>query len=280
MTVLNRKDKLLATINRAGSQGLEVGPSHNPVAPKAEGFSVTTIDWMDQAGLIEQYRKLGVDTSRIEPVDLVWSGQSYAELTGVRKHFDWIIASHVVEHVPDLIAFLNDCDEVLRDGGVLSLAVPDKRTCFDRFRAISGIGQVIDCHLQQRRRNSPGTLAEFFLHATSRDGVQVWGDPGPGKFDLVHTPEQARSIMEHLIASETYIDTHAWCFVPSSFRLMIEDLNSLGLIHLRECGFFPSEGCEFFVTLSRNGTGPDLSRLNLMRQIDHELAEVAITTWP
>jgi SAM-dependent methyltransferase len=274
MITLSRKEKLLAPIRRDGSLGLEIGPSINPIAPKSEGFAVTTVDWQDQAGLIERYRKLGVDTSAIEPVDLVWSGQSYAELTGKRKHFDWIIASHVIEHVPDLIAFINQCDEVLRDGGVLSLAVPDKRTCFDRFRPISGLGNVIDGHLQGRRRNSPGTVAEFFMYAATRNGLGVWGDPGPGTFGFSHTADQARSAMQSLIDADTYVDTHAWCFVPSSFRLLIEDLRALGLIELRETGFFPSEGCEFFVALSRDGAGPGLGRLELMHAIDRELAEV------
>lgn len=274
MNALSRNEKLLARIRREGSRGIEIGPSIAPVAPKSAGYDVTTIDWMDQEALIARYQAMGLDTSRIEPVDFVWAGQSYAELTGRRDHFDWIIASHVIEHVPDLVGFVRQCDEVLNEGGVLSLAVPDKRTCFDRFRAISGIGPVIDAHLDGRRRNSPGTVAEFFLHVATRDGVQVWGDPRPGQFGLVHSVDQARDAMRNLIGSDAYVDTHAWCFVPSSFRLMIEDLHALGLIPLRETAFFPSEGCEFFVTLSRDGAGPGLDRLALMQRVDEELGEV------
>ena len=40
----------------------------------------------------------------------------------------------MIEHTPDLIAFLADCDAVLKDTGVLSLVIPDKRYSFDRFR--------------------------------------------------------------------------------------------------------------------------------------------------
>lgn len=38
------------------------------------------------------------------------------------------------EHEPDLIRFMNECDAVMEPDGILTLAVPDKRFCFDRFR--------------------------------------------------------------------------------------------------------------------------------------------------
>nr|MBA3351120.1 hypothetical protein [Blastocatellia bacterium] len=55
-----------------------------------------------------------------------------------------------------------------------------------------------------------------------------------------------------------------------SFRLIIADLYDLGLIKMREVGFFPSEGCEFHIALSRNGTGSKLNRLELLREVNRE----------
>src|SRR5690606_33473322 len=127
----DRRAILLSMLDRDG-RGLEIGPSHNPVAPKREGFRVEVVDHADRATLVGKYRGHGVDVDLIEDVDFVWSGESYAELTGKSSHYDWIIASHVIEHVPDLVGFVKACAEVLHDGGVLALAVPDKRFCFDR----------------------------------------------------------------------------------------------------------------------------------------------------
>ena len=76
------------------------------------------------------------------------------------KHaYDWIVASHLVEHTPDLIGFLNDCDSLLKENGVLSLAIPDQRYCFDYFRPLTGIGHVIDAAQNPRKRRSPGSAA-------------------------------------------------------------------------------------------------------------------------
>src|SRR6185312_6752143 len=131
--------RVLATIKRDGL-GVEIGPSHDPIAPKRDGFRVHVIDHGTREELLAKYAgHHGLQLDRIEEVDFVWKGQSYLELTGNAKHYDWIIASHLIEHTPDLIAFLADCDSILKDDGVLSLVIPDKRYCFDRFRPVTGL---------------------------------------------------------------------------------------------------------------------------------------------
>ena len=62
--------------------GLEIGPSHAPLAPKKAGFNVQIIDHMTKKQLIEAYKAHKGNIDNIEEVDFVWSGQSYAELPG------------------------------------------------------------------------------------------------------------------------------------------------------------------------------------------------------
>ena len=127
---MTRNEKLLAQVDTT-KPGLEIGPSHSPVAPKSAGLTVRILDTLSQEGLIKKYQPQGIDTTRIEEVDYVWQGERYADLVGPSR-FGWIIASHVVEHTQDLVGFLRDCSEILEADGILSLAVPDKRFCFDR----------------------------------------------------------------------------------------------------------------------------------------------------
>src|SRR5262245_42120449 len=126
---MTRKDKILCHINKDG-MGIEIGPFQTPVALKREGFRVHIIDHTDKQGLIENYKShigtyKGADFNfdNIEEVDFIWNGESYSELTGKTKFYDWIIASHLIEHTPDFIGFINECDSILKDDGVLSLAV-------------------------------------------------------------------------------------------------------------------------------------------------------------
>ena len=270
---MNRQEKALRHIDKAG-RGIEIGPSYNPLAPKRDGYHVHIIDHMSQQQLIAKYENHNVNVSDIEEVDFIWSGQSFADLTGNLKYYDWAIASHVIEHTPDLIGFLNDCDSILKDNGVFSLAIPDKRYCFDYYRPITGLARIIDSHFQQNKIHSPGTVAEYFLNVVSRNNQIVWAAGASGVLNFIHTPDDAASYMKQVLQDQSYLDAHAWCFTPHSFRLMIHDLYSLGLIKLREVDFLPTAGPEFFVTLSRFGKGIEQSRQELLNLIDTELFEV------
>jgi SAM-dependent methyltransferase len=268
-----RKERVLSGLDRRGI-GVEIGPSHDPIAPKGEGFRVHVIDHASRAELVEKYRDHNVELDRIEEVDFVWRGESYAELTGQRDHYDWVIASHAIEHTPDLIAFLADCDAILKDDGVLSLVIPDKRYEFDRFRPLTGIAAVVDAHLAGRKAPSPGSVAEHHLYAAAKAHTIAWYAGAPGSYSLVHSDGDTRRRVRETIEKSVHHDVHNWCFVPHSFRLLVEDLHVLGYTRLREASFHPTEGGEFYVTLSRKGPGPGIPRLELLRIIDAESAAV------
>src|SRR3954453_7805199 len=98
--------------NPAG-KGLEIGPSHNPLMRKADGFDVEVLVYLDAEGLRRKYSGAGLDVSAVEAVDFVSDGRPMTEVIGDRHRYDWIVASHVIEHVPDLVSFLVDCEALL-----------------------------------------------------------------------------------------------------------------------------------------------------------------------
>ena len=270
-----RKKRVLATIDREGL-GVEIGASHDPIAPKREGYKVHVIDHASREELLAKYSShAGLALDKVEEVDFVWRGQSYVELTGNPKHYDWIIASHVIEHTPDLIAFLADCDSILKDGGVLSLVIPDKRYCFDRFRPVTALSRVIDSHVSGNKIHSAGAVAEHLINAAGKSEQLAWNAATPGDYRLFHSAADAQAAMRDVMERHAYHDIHNWCFVPHSFRVLVEDLHALGLTAMREVSFEGTHGCEFYVTLGRHGKGPGLSRLDMLKAIDQELAETA-----
>lgn len=268
---LGRKARVLRGIDRAGV-GLEIGPSHDPLAPKSEGYKVHVIDHTSREGLLVKYRPHNVPLDRIEEVDFVWRGQTYLELTGNPKYYDWIIASHLIEHTPDLIAFLADCDAILKDTGVLSLVIPDKRYIFDRFRPITGLARIIDAHIAGHKIHTVGATAEYFMNVVTKAGHGSWDARTNGEYDFLHSAQLARDMTREVRERGSYLDVHNWCFVPHSFRLLMADLYALGYTKLREVDFHSVEGHEFYVTLGRHGAGPPLSRLEMLSAIDAELA--------
>lgn len=269
---MNRQEILLRHIDRGGA-GLEIGACFHPVAPRREGFNVEILDILNQEELIERYQKRGASVENVQKVDYLWRGEPYAELTGKRRHYDWIIASHVIEHTPDLIGFLNECDSILKEDGVLSLAIPDVRYCFDHFRPISGIGSVIDRHLQKIAVTTPGTLVESRLNGVKKSRKIAWDRETGGIYRLRNSLEDARDALKLDADERRKLDPHVWCFVPHSFRLIMQDLFDLGLTQFREVEFTPTRGHEFYVTLGRKGTPPDFRRLELMKIIQAEIGE-------
>jgi methyltransferase family protein len=255
--------------------GVEIGPSYNPLAPKKAGYAVDIIDHADKPVLLEKFRGLGVDNAslaRIEEVDFVWHGEKYSALTGHVGYYDWVIASHVVEHTPDFISFINECHEILNDRGVIILAVPDATHCFDYFRQLSSISRIIDAHVHGTKYHTAGTAVDHLLNFCTMDNSIVWNTISGGSLEFMNSASAARRLLEQPEAG-TYLDYHAWCFTPSSFRVLIEDLYNLGLISVREVAFIPVDRSEFFVVLGGRGEGPKQSRLQLMKKMKHEIAQ-------
>ena len=253
--------------------GLEIGPSHNPIVPKAEGWNVRTIDHATREDLIAKYRDHGVDLNKIEDVDYVWHGEPIDELIGPTglESFDYCIASHVIEHFPDLIGFLQNIERLLVPGGLLSLVVPDKRHCFDFFKPLTNTADLLEAHEFKRRTHSRRTVFEFVAYSAKRGDAITWDSRQQGELGFAHSLTQAKQMFDSYSESEPYADFHRSYFVPSSFELVVLELRALGLTTFSVAHTFDPAGCEFYVTLEKTGTHtlPDETcerqRLELLR---------------
>ena len=267
---LTRNDKVFSRIDKSGV-GLEIGPNNNPIAPKKEGFKVDILDRIDTQELRNSYPGNG---KNIEEVDYVWRGEPFQELIGKNNYYDWIIASHVIEHVPDMVSFLNQCSILLKENGKISLIIPDKRYCFDYFLPISTSGDFIDKYYEKAIKPTPGQIFDHFSNASSRFGSGAWqkdklGEPN----ELSYAYSKAKSEFIEAIKSDKYCDVHCSRFTPISFQLIISDLFNLGLIDLKVSQFYDTEGCEFYITLEKQELEFDSAenRLNLLKAIEVEL---------
>lgn len=258
----------------ASGRGLEIGPSYNPLLPKSEGFNIEILDHATADELRAKYaNEPSVDRSRIEDVDYIWDGRSFLEIIGEVRRYDYIVASHVIEHTPDFLGFLKDCDNLLKPEGTLVLAVPDKRRCFDFFRPLSTTGAVLQAHHERRPRHIPAVAFDQVAYAAKLDGVTGWLENSTGDLALENDLSFAWRVFERSVASKEYYDFHAWTFCPSSFRMIANDLHEIGALALREDKFMLSPGVEFFVTLGRSGPGCSLTRQQLLLQAQAELRE-------
>ena len=276
---LANKDKLRQLINvesfSADTRGLEIGPGFDPVMPKRDGHQVQTLDHMSAEDLRVKYgNDPGVDVSRIEDVDFVSDGGPILELIGERAHFDYIVASHVIEHTVDFLGFLLDCQALLKPEGKLVLAVPDMRFSFDCLRPLTTVGQVIEVHAIRPKRHSVGKIFDEMAYNCQRDGAIAWNRNTNGELQFFRPITDAKWITEQYQAGDMFVDIHAWQFTPSSFRLIIKDLGELGLLGLRELSFETSVHSEFFVVLSQSASGCQLGRMDLAQKTLQEHSDI------
>jgi hypothetical protein len=273
---MTRNELLLSMFDPSGI-GLEIGAGFNPLLPKTAGYRVETLDHATADQLRDKYRAdPNVDAARIEDVDFVADGRPIAEIVGKPGHYDYIVASHVIEHSPDMLGFLKNCETLLSQAGILLLAVPDKRRCFDLLQPLTSTGMILQAHEELRSRHPPSALFDDIAYNLLRDGLGGWGKGHAGRLTFVRDLATAQSFFEDMRGSSAYIDTHAWRFTPSSFRLIANDLHAIGAIGLREQSFHESDIHEFYIALSRRGAGCDLDRLTLVRMIIAEHQEIML----
>jgi hypothetical protein len=113
-------------------RGLEIGALQRPLDVPA-GCSVTYVDRMPLHDLLTHYPEL--HGQPIQKPDLIDDGETLATI-GSCSH-DFVIANHFLEHCENPIQTILTFMRVLKDDGILYMAVPDKRLTFDIDRPIT-----------------------------------------------------------------------------------------------------------------------------------------------
>ena len=272
---MDRRDKALRFVDLAG-RGLEIGPSYNPLVTKASGARIETVDHADRASLVAKYSAWGLPVEKvknIEEVDHLWAGGSLLDTVPDHHAYDYIVASHVIEHTVDLIRFLNDCEGLLSEDGRLALVVPDKRYCFDRFQPLSTLGDVVDAFHATNLFHTAGALLDHQAYASKRGEAIAWSrDDISPCFAQFPNLEGAADVIRAGLGQEAYADIHKWKFTPTSFSLLIRDLAALGFHNLGIVGSDGTDGFEFYVTLAMGVETPLVDRIETLLQIEAELA--------
>ncbi len=214
---------------------------------------------MDRDGLVAHYSAMnhGVDVTLIPEIDYFLiqpDGTTLppGEAAKAGAPFDWVMASHVIEHVPDVIGWLSEVAELVADGGSLVLAVPDKRYTFDLHRPPTTVGQMLEASLNQDERPSVRAVYDHFSSAVSYNHLDLWRGTTIGYDARVHTIHEAS---EHVDRSRsgTYVDCHVWLFTPETFLHQMHELRLLGRSawYVDELVATPREDIEFRVRMRR-----------------------------
>ncbi len=258
---MNRTEILLQGIDRRMA-GMEIAPWFAPIASKGDGHNVRILDVFDR----ETLKKIGRadpqqnwrDMDTLEEVDFVGSATEIADLVPDAIHgtFDYIVSSHNFEHLPNPIKFLSGCGKILKLGGILSMAVPDRRTTFDRFRVYTPLAEWVEAFLEDRSKPS---LRQLFDNRATTALLHFEGADHYAH-SLGHPLESWRCIGNVALSFQfwkdnlgqegrDYADCHCTVMTPASLELLLMEARQLNLINLEIESISETVGCEFFVRL-------------------------------
>lgn len=250
---MNRKKNILKKIDLSRSVGLELGPLHRPILTK-DICKVFYVDHMSTLELRKKYEGHPFDLNSIADVDHVIGNNTLKHTMGNKK-FDFVVASHVIEHIPNIVAWLEDVASVLKPGGILSLVIPDMRYTFDIARWPSRPSEIIGAYLDGVTKSTSSMIydakSEFQETTPQRAWIGLVDDvlSGPSKNQLLEALNWCKVNQE----PGSYVDIHCYTFTPNSFMDIIRQLICHDLIDF-EIAYFKDTDMnelEFFVSLRR-----------------------------
>ena len=247
------RERLLARIDVANGRGLEIGALTHPVVTRAMG-RVEYVDRAPTAELARWYENQGhVDAADLVAVDHVWGDQTLLDCVGGERRYDYVVASHVIEHVPDLFGWLCEIASVLVDGGIASFAVPDKRYTYDYFRRTSSGSELVDAFVRRLRKPDARQIFDHFSAFRNIDSAAINAGLAPETVPPAYNIRGVYEVCERAAANGEYIDTYCWVFTPRSFVDLIDLGTRLFLVPFEIAALFPTaEGShEFHVSLRR-----------------------------
>ena len=122
--------------------GVELGPGHHPMPLLFSDATVRYVDRWDP----EENRALFPDVadgSTFTTPDVI-ANLDVDRLSALTDESqDFVIASHLLEHLANPLAQLEDMHRVLKRGGVALIFLPDRRYTFDRQRSPTPLEHVI-----------------------------------------------------------------------------------------------------------------------------------------
>jgi SAM-dependent methyltransferase len=241
---------LLRGIDVAASFGLELGPLTSPVVTRDMG-RVHYLDHVDTAALRARYATHdGFDVDAIVAIDHVIGDGTIASAVGEAAPFDYVVASHVIEHVPDPLRWLDDIHSVLRPGGIVALAVPDHRRCFDALRSPTVAADIVAAHLTGSTTPTARQVYDHYAGAVAWHGHIAWTEePDFAELVPVHSEDEALARARAVVATGEYDDVHCWVFTPRSFTTVFEAQQRRGLMRFEIDHVSDTVGGEFFVLL-------------------------------
>lgn len=136
---LNRFNLLSKLVNLKDSEGLEIGACDLPTVSREAG----KCEFADFRSAEEMSRLWNLPSETVMPVQYILKRDTKVH-NQIDKKFDYVVLCHVIEHIPNVIGYIKDLHNLLKTGGVILIACPDKRRTPDASRPSTTIEHLLD----------------------------------------------------------------------------------------------------------------------------------------
>lgn len=205
-------------------KGLDIGPFDKPFIadPKAMGLIVETVDRWSPEDLRRLFPE--IKDSAVAPPTYLFDVSSKGLAFSPNQHYNFVICSHVIEHVANPFWLIYECYRVLKDNGVLYLSVPDCRHSDDQGRALTSYDYLLNLYENGITEISDERVLDYLRGPRIYTGwvKKAFEDHAITKETLDN--ERLRSFHVHVWDSQLFIDQFARFSEYAGLSLKLVDL--------------------------------------------------------
>jgi predicted SAM-dependent methyltransferase len=254
------REEYLARLDLTKERGVEIGPADRPWLPP--GPNIRYADYLSNEDLAK-FWNVGsghYDSSKLCEISYVLDKRPYREIFEDWHDLDVMAASHVIEHIPNLVHWLQELGSVLRPGGLLFLVAPHKRFEFDRLRRVTELNDILANYLEKRTQPASAAHLDCWLHFATVNGNATWWDEVDAQtLEVPHSISKVYSDAKAAADLGSYRDVHVSVFTPYSVLQLLHGLTLLELLPL-ELIDIDAVGIEIFLMFKKCPANQDVPR--------------------
>jgi len=190
--------------------GIEIGAMDLPLRVK-KGVRVKYLDRISKADSAKIFPDI---QNSLVDVDIIGNGETLEVVQSESQ--DFVIGNHFIEHTENPVATIKNMLRVVRPGGKIFMAIPDKRFTFDEKREITPVSHFIKDYEEGPKWSEHGHYFDFVKHT----------DHGIGKSDV-----EIEEVIKNLKEKNWSIHYHVWdhqamidmfCMIKNHFGFAFE----------------------------------------------------------